>query len=100
REPLGTARGVGPAALADLGDAPLVAIVQAEAIAQKPQVGHERDAAEARTDDRHGGRFGRLVHARQSTTFATVRRVGLESMPCQFPQISSSSAFPAPRPLP
>src|SRR5262249_37604850 len=38
------------------------------AIAEQPQVGHERDAAQARADDRHGGRLRRLIHARQSTT--------------------------------
>jgi hypothetical protein len=69
REPLGQAFDIEPAALAHSCDARPIAIVQAEAIAEQSQVGHERDAAQARADDRHGGRLRRLVRARQSTTF-------------------------------
>jgi hypothetical protein len=63
RKPLGQAFDVEPAALAHPCDTRLIAIVQAKAIAEQPQVGHERDAAEAGADDRHGGRVRRLVHA-------------------------------------
>ena len=44
----------------------LVDVVQAEPVALKPQVRDERDAAQARTDDRHRTRARVLVHARIS----------------------------------
>ena len=79
REPLGQAFDVEPPTLACLGDARLVAIVQAEAIAKQPQVGHESDAAQTRADGYIGvgrqeiAQFGIPENAREDHPQGCVR---------------------------
>ena len=63
REALDQTLDVQASALADLRDARLVDIVEAEPVTLQPQVGDERDAPEARADDGHRAHAGMLAHA-------------------------------------